>query len=134
MASVLYRLGRFTFRRRRLVLALWLAVLVALGTAASTLSGQFSNEFSIPGTESQEAFDPLERQLVRELSRRLGGGAPILPHLLANAVLAALRAAVEAWLAARDADFQQVLGECFDVLAHAGLSLAGRPRASPVRP
>lgn len=59
MATFLYQLGRFTFRRRRLVLAIWLALLVALGTAAGTLSGQFSNEFSIPGTESQEAFDLL---------------------------------------------------------------------------
>lgn len=65
------------------------------------------------------AFDPLERQLVLELRRRVGSGPRTLPHLLANSVLAALRAAIETWLAAPDADFQQVLGECFDVLAPA---------------
>ncbi|HWG93446.1 MAG TPA: MMPL family transporter [Mycobacteriales bacterium] len=77
MASVLYRLGRFTFRRRRLVLAVWLAVLVALGTAASTLSGQFSNEFSIPGTESQEALDLLEERFP-EAGLELGSANVVL--------------------------------------------------------
>lgn len=59
MASRLYRLGRLSYRRRRLVAALWLAVLVAMGVAAGTLSGPYSDEFSIPGTESQQALDIL---------------------------------------------------------------------------
>lgn len=64
-------------------------------------------------------FDPLERQLVHELRRRVGTEPPALPHLLANSVIAAVRATLETWLAAPDADFQQILGECFDVLAPA---------------
>jgi AcrR family transcriptional regulator len=79
-------------------------------------------------------FDPLERQLVHELRRRVSGGARTMPHLLANSVLAALRAAVEVWLAQPDTDFQQVLGECFDVLAPAFHPLEGPPAPSPVRP
>lgn len=79
-------------------------------------------------------FDPLERQLVQELRRRTGSGAPTMPHLLANSVLAALRAAVEVWLPAPDTDFQQVLGECFDVLAPAFLPRTGRHAPSPARP
>jgi RND superfamily putative drug exporter len=59
MASYLYRLGRFSFRRRRLILALWLAALAMLGVGAATLSGPTSDEFSIPGTEAQEALDLL---------------------------------------------------------------------------
>ncbi|MEU7904719.1 MMPL family transporter [Actinoplanes sp. NPDC049118] len=59
MATYLYRLGRFSFRRRRLVLALWLATLALLGVGAATLSGPTSDEFSIPGTEAQEAMDLL---------------------------------------------------------------------------
>ncbi|MCW2605606.1 MAG: hypothetical protein JWO60_299 [Frankiales bacterium] len=59
MASRLYRLGRLSYRRRWVVLALWLLVLVGAGTAASTLSGPYSDEFSIPGTESQQALDVL---------------------------------------------------------------------------
>ncbi|MGW4943596.1 MMPL family transporter [Actinoplanes sp. NPDC004185] len=59
MATYLYRLGRFSFRRRRLILALWLAALALLGVGAATLSGPTSDEFKIPGTEAQEAMDLL---------------------------------------------------------------------------
>jgi RND superfamily putative drug exporter len=59
MATYLYRLGKLSFRRRGLVLALWLALLAALGVGAFTLSGPTSNSFSIPGTEAQRAQDLL---------------------------------------------------------------------------
>jgi RND superfamily putative drug exporter len=59
MATYLYRLGRLSFRRRRWVVALWLAVLFAVGTAAGTLSQPTTDDFSMPGTESQEALDLL---------------------------------------------------------------------------
>lgn len=77
MAPFLYQLGRFAYRRRRFVLGIWLAVLIALGTAASTLSGQFSNEFSIPGTESQEALDLLEERFP-EAGLELGSANVVL--------------------------------------------------------
>ncbi|MEV4709278.1 MMPL family transporter [Actinoplanes sp. NPDC049316] len=59
MATYLYRLGRFSFRRRTLVLSLWLAVLAILGVGAATLSGPTADTFSIPGTEAQQAQDLL---------------------------------------------------------------------------
>jgi RND superfamily putative drug exporter len=59
MASRLYQLGRFSYRRRRLVAVLWVALLIALGISASTLSGAYSSQFAIPGTESQQAIDTL---------------------------------------------------------------------------
>ncbi|TCC35384.1 MMPL family transporter [Kribbella speibonae] len=59
MATYLYRLGRFAFRRRRLVLLIWLGLLAAGAVGASTLSGPTANGFSIPGTESQRAADLL---------------------------------------------------------------------------
>src|SRR4051794_30231287 len=59
MASRLYRLGRFSYRRRRLVALIWAVVLIGLGVSASTLSGAYSSSFSIPGTESQHAIDTL---------------------------------------------------------------------------
>ncbi|PZF80274.1 MMPL family transporter [Jiangella anatolica] len=62
MATFLYRLGRFAFRRRGLVLAIWLGLVAIFGVGASTLSGPTSDSFSIPGTESQEAFDLLEER------------------------------------------------------------------------
>lgn len=62
MATFLYRLGRFSFRRRGVVLAIWLGLVAIFGVGASTLSGPTSDSFSIPGTESQEAFDLLEER------------------------------------------------------------------------
>jgi RND superfamily putative drug exporter len=62
MATLLYRLGRFSFRRRRLVALLWAAILALTGVGAATLSGQTSNSFSIPGTDAQKALDLLEQR------------------------------------------------------------------------
>ncbi|WP_026875535.1 MMPL family transporter [Jiangella gansuensis] len=59
MATLLYRLGRFSYRRRRLVALIWVVLLGVFGAGAATLSGQTSDSFSIPGTESQEALDLL---------------------------------------------------------------------------
>jgi RND superfamily putative drug exporter len=63
MASVLNRLGRAAFRRRRLVLAVWLALFAATTVGAMTLSGPTDDTFSIPGTESQQAIDLLQERL-----------------------------------------------------------------------
>ena len=38
MATMLYRLGRFAFRRRGLVAVLWVVILAAVGGAAATTS------------------------------------------------------------------------------------------------
>ena len=59
MASFLYRLGRFAFRRRWIVVGLWLAILAAALAGAATLSGSTSDTFRIPGTPSQQAIDLL---------------------------------------------------------------------------
>jgi RND superfamily putative drug exporter len=62
MATFLYRLGRFAFRRRWLVAGLWLATLAAALVAAGTLSGQTRDTFRIPGTPSQQAIDLLQQR------------------------------------------------------------------------
>ncbi|GIJ23291.1 membrane protein [Micromonospora lutea] len=62
MATLLYRIGRGSMRRRRLVAAIWLVVLVGLGLAAATLRGPTASNFSMPGTESQRALDLLDEQ------------------------------------------------------------------------
>lgn len=63
MSVYLYRLARWAFRRRRLVLALWI---LAAGTAI-TLSvvggGKTDNTFTVPGTESQRATNLLKEKL-----------------------------------------------------------------------
>lgn len=62
MATLLYRLGRFSFRRRGRIAAVWLLLLALLGIGAATLMGPTSNKFSMPGTESQKALDALAEQ------------------------------------------------------------------------
>jgi RND superfamily putative drug exporter len=59
MATYLYRIGRFAFRRWRLVAVGWLALLALVIGGAATLSGTTSEAFSIPGTPSQQAIDTL---------------------------------------------------------------------------
>ena len=61
MATFLYRLGRFSFRRRQAVVAVWLALFVLFGIGAATLSEDTSDSLSIPGTQSQQAIDLLQR-------------------------------------------------------------------------
>ncbi|WP_138946334.1 MMPL family transporter [Plantibacter sp. M259] len=60
MSSLLYTLGRWAFRARKLVLILWIAVLAVAGGGALLFNQGTDNAFSIPGTESQEALDSLE--------------------------------------------------------------------------
>ncbi|MEU1015218.1 MULTISPECIES: MMPL family transporter [unclassified Streptomyces] len=62
MATFLYKLGRLAFRRRRYVALLWVALLVGAGVAASTAPAPPEDSFSMPGTESQKAFDLLEKR------------------------------------------------------------------------
>jgi RND superfamily putative drug exporter len=62
MASILYRLGHLAVRRRRAVLAFWLALLVGVAAMAMTLGGETSDTLELPGTESQRAFDMLDER------------------------------------------------------------------------
>lgn len=62
MATFLYKLGRLTFRRRRFVALIWVALLAVAGVGMATASTDTSNSFSIPGTEAQRAFDLLEER------------------------------------------------------------------------
>ena len=59
MSSLLYALGTTAHRRWRAFLGIWLLVLILAGVAAGTLGQGTSENFSIPGTESQEALDRL---------------------------------------------------------------------------
>ncbi|GAB3576657.1 MMPL family transporter [Leifsonia lichenia] len=61
MSSILYSIGRWAFRARKLVVSLWIVLLVALGGGAVLFNQGTDNSFSIPGTESQEALDTLSR-------------------------------------------------------------------------
>jgi putative drug exporter of the RND superfamily len=61
MATLLARLGRASYRHRALVSVAWLAILGAVVTLLLTVGGSFDDEFTIPGSESQEALDQLDQ-------------------------------------------------------------------------
>jgi RND superfamily putative drug exporter len=63
MSNYLYRLAAFAFRRRRLVLAVWLAAAIAAIAIAQASGGRTNDNFTIPGTEAQNASDVLSAEL-----------------------------------------------------------------------
>ncbi|MFJ3232465.1 MMPL family transporter [Streptomyces sp. NPDC086787] len=62
MATFLYRLGRLAFRRRHFIALIWVALLTLAGVGAATAPVAGNSSFSVPGTESQKAFDLLEER------------------------------------------------------------------------
>jgi RND superfamily putative drug exporter len=60
MATLLYRLGRFAYRRPWRVIGVWVLLLLATLGGGIALGGQTQESFAIPGTESQSALDRLE--------------------------------------------------------------------------
>ncbi|MZD05594.1 MMPL family transporter [Streptomyces sp. SID5785] len=62
MATFLYKLGRLSFRRRRYVALLWVLLLGGIGFASSAAPAPPADSFSMPGTESQKAFDLLDEK------------------------------------------------------------------------
>src|SRR5450756_1603159 len=63
MSNYLYRLARFAFRRRRMVLAVWLAAAFAAIAIATISGGKTNDTFTIPGTEAQNAANILTAKL-----------------------------------------------------------------------
>ena len=62
MATYLYRLGAWAFRRRRTVVGLWVLVLAGVIASAMAFGGTTNDKFTVPGTESQEAQELLEER------------------------------------------------------------------------
>lgn len=62
MATFLYQLGRFAFRRRRFVALIWIALLAVAGVGAATAAAPAADSLAIPGTEAQRAFDLLDQR------------------------------------------------------------------------
>lgn len=60
MARFLERLGRGAARYHWVVLVVWLLALVGIGLGAKAASGDYSDNFTIPGAGSQKAIDLLE--------------------------------------------------------------------------
>ncbi|WP_327318949.1 MMPL family transporter [Streptomyces sp. NBC_01235] len=62
MATFLYKLGRFSFRRRGTTLLLWLVVLIGAGVAAASAPPLPADTFTMPGTETQKTYDLLRER------------------------------------------------------------------------
>ncbi|NYF11470.1 RND superfamily putative drug exporter [Leifsonia sp. AK011] len=60
MATLLYRLGRFSYRHAWRVILVWAVLLIGILGGGFALGGQTQESFAIPGTESQNALDRLE--------------------------------------------------------------------------
>ena len=59
---MLNRLARWSYRRRWIMVSLWVVALVGFGFLASTAGGEYSQNFSLPGSDSQEAYDLLSER------------------------------------------------------------------------
>ncbi|WP_374999544.1 MMPL family transporter [Aeromicrobium sp. CTD01-1L150] len=61
MSTLLYALGRWSFRHHRRVVAAWLLAAFTAGALAAVFNVGTNDTFEIPGTESQTAIDALDR-------------------------------------------------------------------------
>jgi putative drug exporter of the RND superfamily len=59
---MLERLARWSYTHRWRMLGIWVVALVAIIALGSTAGGDYSSDFSLPGSESQKAFDLLEQR------------------------------------------------------------------------
>ena len=62
MTGPLYRLGGLCVRHHRIVLAVWLAAFIALAVAARSAGPDLSDNLTLPGTDSQQATDLLNKR------------------------------------------------------------------------
>ncbi|HET7689257.1 MAG TPA: MMPL family transporter [Nocardioidaceae bacterium] len=71
MSSLLYALGKWCYRRWRVVVAVWMIVLVSVGTAAGLLGTGIRDVFTVPGEEAFVAADRLSHTFP-EISGAMG--------------------------------------------------------------
>ncbi|MGH2886453.1 MAG: MMPL family transporter, partial [Solirubrobacteraceae bacterium] len=76
MTKVLYSLGRFSVRRRFVVLGVWLVVAVALVVVSHRTGDTTNNDLSLPGTGSQRAMNVMAKPFPDQSN----GSSPIVIH------------------------------------------------------
>ena len=59
---MLERLARWSYHHRWAMVGIWVVALVGTNFIASSAGGEFSQDFSLPGAESQEAYDLLREK------------------------------------------------------------------------
>ena len=60
MAQLLFKLGRWSFRWKWIVIVAWLLIFVAVWAAQTSLQRGFNDQFAIPGTPSEKAVELLQ--------------------------------------------------------------------------
>ncbi|MFH2071968.1 MAG: MMPL family transporter [Actinomycetota bacterium] len=90
---MLYRLGRFSARRRWTMLLVWAAVIVAAVGSNSLIGGTAVDNFEVPGVESQQAIDLLKARF----PERAGATAMVVFHTAEESI--------------GDAEFTAAIGE-----------------------
>ncbi|HUP75825.1 MAG TPA: MMPL family transporter [Acidimicrobiales bacterium] len=93
---LLRRLADLCYRRRRAVVGGWVILLVGLLVAAGAAAGEFDNDFDLPGSESQDAFDLLEAS---GFADRSGSSIQVVVKADAGVNEASVRLGFEALLA-----------------------------------
>src|SRR5437588_971030 len=92
---MLERLARWSYRNRWRVVVIWIVALVGIGFAGTKFRGQYSMNFSLPGAESQKAFDLLKARF----PARSGDTAEIAFKANAGIQDPSVRQAMEAFFA-----------------------------------
>ena len=59
---MLEKIARFSYRRRWATLLIWIVALVGFNVLQGTVGGDYSTDFSLPGADSQKAFDLLKER------------------------------------------------------------------------
>ena len=62
MSAQLFRLGRWCYQHRRVVVIVWVLAIVTLAVLAVNVKGSTNDSVTVPGTESQRALDLLDKQ------------------------------------------------------------------------
>ena len=62
MASFLYKIGSFSYRKWWVVLLLWIVAAMAIGGVGSAVSKPFKDDFNLPGSQAVEAQEVLQRE------------------------------------------------------------------------
>jgi RND superfamily putative drug exporter len=76
MSQFLYRLGRLAARRRWQVVAAWVGIAAAVIALGRTAGASFTNDYRVPGVESQRAAD----LLLRSFPAMAGADATVVFH------------------------------------------------------
>ncbi|MDX2344237.1 MAG: MMPL family transporter [Acidimicrobiia bacterium] len=129
MSAFLYKLGRFSARRRWTVLLIWATIaLAAVGTNA-VVGGTSVDNFEVPGVESQEAIDLLEERF----PERAGATAMVVFHTTEGSVTDAAFAAGIAETMADVSAMPSVIGATDPLASARSISADGTTAFSAVQ-